>query len=379
MKTILITGVTGMDGAILAHQLIEDNKVVGLHRRSSVNNFQRIADIQNHSNLELVEGDITDSLSVSGVISEYKPDWVFNTAAMSHVHTSFEQPTYTSMVNYMGVQYLLDAIRVYSPETRMLQCSTSEMFGNNYSQGCSIQYNEVGAAVKAELTRTPYIGPHTDLGVRYQDENTAFAPASPYAVSKVAAHHLCQLYRRAYNLHVNCSITFNHEHETRGENFVTRKITRWVAEFDKWRNQEFKTIGYLNIPDDTICYGKPRFGPIFFPKLRLGNLDAKRDWGYAEDYTEAFIKMLQQDKPGDYVIATGETHSVKEFLDVAFAEIGIEKWDDFVVVDPKFYRPEDVHYLLGDASKARRELGWKPRVGFTELVQMMVQHDIQHG
>ena len=332
MKTALITGVTGQDGSFLSDFLLEkDYKVIGLYRRSSINKFDRIAHQLNNPNLELVEGDITDPTSVSGVISKYTPDECYNTAAMSHVHTSFEQPTYTSNVNYNGVQYILEGIRQHSPHTRLLQFSTSEMMGSNYS----VRINENGFPEK------------------YQDENTTFSPISPYAVSKLAAHHLVKNYRVAYNLHCSCAITYNHESERRGENFVTRKITKWIGQF------------YHNINLD--------------PKLHLGNIDSYRDWGYAKDFCPAWWSILQQEEPDDYIISTGETHSVKEFLDLAFQEIGIDDWSPYVVIDQQFFRPSDVTFLKGDSTKAREKLGWTHRTSFSELVSLMVRNDINEA
>ncbi len=371
-KTALITGVTGQAGSYLSELFLEkDYRVVGLHRRSSTNTFERISHLINNEDLELVEWDITDPISVSGIINEYKPDYCVNTAGQTHVATSFEQPAYTSLVNYMGVQYLLDSIVKYSPHTKFLTFSTSEMFGNNYDE---------------------------KDGIKYQDENTKFAPASPYAVSKVAAHYLVDNYRKSYGIHASCIIAFNYESNRRGEEFVTRKITKWIGKFQNWKSN---ILAIYNDNEILFQYGRIKGSPPMstdedicaieikgdkanqqkivgkFPKLRLGNLDSKRDWGYARDVMMACYLMLQQDKPDDYVVATGHTYSIRDFLDVAFDEVGMTDWFTCVTIDPKFYRPSDVEYLLGDASKAKRELGWEPTVSFEELIHRMVQSDIE--
>ena len=326
-KVAIITGATGQDGSYLSELLLEKGYVViALRRRSSSEKgLERIQHLLNNDNFKLVEADITDSGCVNNLIREYMPHEVYNLAAQSHVGTSFKQPLYTTQVNIEGPLNFLEAIRLLSPSTKFYQASTSEMFGKNYEQ----------------------MG-----GTKYQKETTAFVPQSPYAVSKLAAHEMVRIYRDSYGLFACCGILFNHESERRGENFVTRKITKWIGEF--------------------VASGQDED----FPALRLGNLDAHRDWGHAQDYVEAMYIMLQQDEPEDYVIATSETHSVREFLTEAFNEIGITNFEPYVVIDPEFYRPCEVDWLLGHTGKARDQLGWRPKVSFQELVQRMVRSDI---
>ena len=326
-KIAIVTGATGQDGSYLSELLLDKGyTVVGLRRRSSSEKgLERIQHLLNNDNFKLVEADITDSGCVNNLIAEYMPHEVYNLAAQSHVGTSFKQPSYTSQVNLQGPINFLEAIRLLSPSTKFYQASTSEMFGKNY---------EVFADTK------------------YQKETTPFVPQSPYAVAKLAAHEMVRIYRDSYDLFACCGILFNHESERRGENFVTRKITKWIGEF--------------------VASGQDED----FPALRLGNLDAHRDWGHAQDYVEAMYMMLQQDEPEDYVIATSETHSVREFLTEAFNEIGITHFEPYVVIDPEFYRPCEVDWLLGHTGKAREKLGWRPKVSFQELVQRMVRSDI---
>jgi GDPmannose 4,6-dehydratase len=253
----------------------------------------------------------------------------------------------------MGVLHILEAIRQCSPKTRFYQASTSEMFGYSI-EGQTMP----GGSIKF-----------------YQDENTVMLPQSPYGVAKLSAHHLVRIYRSAYGLYACAGILFNHESPRRGENFVTRKITKWLGEFDKWGDQEFYTVGRLVKNPDCISYGKPKSRlPEEFPKLRLGNIKAYRDWGHAKDYVRAMWMMLQAEKADDFVISTGETHSVEDFLKVAFDKYGLD-YEEFIVIDPKFYRPAEVEYLCGHANKARRELGWKPEISFEQLVEEMVLSD----
>ena len=321
-------GATGQDFSYLAEFLLsKDYYVVGVKRRSSIYNLKNLvsAGILYNPNFILVEGDITDPQSVSSLISKYKPDECYNLAAQSHVGTSFEQPSSTFLVNATGVLYILEAIRNYSPTTRFYQASTSELFGNHYSK---------------------------EDGENYQDEDTPFSPNSPYAIAKLAAHEAVRVYRDSYSIYASAGILFNHESERRGENFVTRKITKYIG----------KVINYDKDKD--------------YPKsLQLGNIEAYRDWGHAEDYVKAMWLMLQQDKPDDYVVATGKTHSVKEFLQEAFSYVGLH-WEDYVVYNAVEHRPNEVPYLCGRAYKAKRVLGWEPTVDFTTLVHRMVDHDI---
>jgi len=314
-KKALITGITGQDGSYLAELLLEKGyEVHGLVRRSSSFNTWRIDHVRDR--LVLHYGDLVDQNSLARALEALEPDEVYNLAAQSHVKVSFEMPEYTTDVTALGVLRLLDAVRDLGLKARVYQAGSSEMFGL--------------------VQETP------------QSEKTPFHPRSPYGVSKVYGHWLAVNYRESYEMHVSNGILFNHESPRRGENFVTRKITMGVAAIKQGREKE----------------------------LRLGNLDAKRDWGYAKDYVEAMWRILQQEKPGDYVIATGETHSVREFCEEAFGCVGLD-WKDFVKVDAKYFRPAEVDLLLGDASKARRELGWAPKVGFKELAKLMVEADLE--
>ncbi len=314
-KKALITGITGQDGSYLAELLLEKGyEVHGLVRRSSSFNTWRIDHIRDR--LVLHYGDLVDQNSLARALEVLRPDEVYNLASQSHVKVSFDMPEYTTDVTAIGVLRVLDAVRDLELHPRVYQAGSSEMFGL--------------------VQETP------------QTEKTPFHPRSPYAVSKVYGHWMAVNYRESYGMYVSNGILFNHESPRRGENFVTRKITMGVAAIKQGREKA----------------------------LRLGNLDAKRDWGYAKDYVEAMWRILQQEKPGDYVVATGETHSVREFCEEAFGCVGLD-WKDFVKVDPKYFRPAEVDLLLGDASKARRELGWKPRVTFKELAKLMVDADLE--
>lgn len=329
-KIALITGITGQDGSYLAEYLLsrptEYQLVVGLQRRSSTNNTSRVHHLLQNPSFKLEEFDLTDSVSVSNIIEKYKPDEFYNLAAQSHVATSFKQPVTTFNVNTTGVINILDAVLKLSPNTRLYQASTSEMFGSSYS-----------------------VDPKT--GEKYQDENTSFKPQSPYGAAKLASHNLIRIYREGYGAFCCSGILFNHESPRRGENFVTRKITKWIGEFvESGQSKEF-------------------------PKLRLGNLEACRDWGHAKDYVRAMYLMLQQDEPEDYVVCTEKTHTIREFLDMAFAAIDINNWQDYVVVDSEFYRPAEVDYLKGKSTRAFEALGWKPEISFENLVLDMVTHD----
>ncbi|HEY5089871.1 MAG TPA: GDP-mannose 4,6-dehydratase [Polyangia bacterium] len=321
MKRALITGITGQDGSYLAELLLAKGyEVCGLVRRSSSFNTERLEPIYQDPHvpdyrLRLVYGDLDDASSLNRAIRTIKPDEIYNLGAQSHVRVSFDVPEYTASTVGVGTLRLLEAIREsgLDKSVRFYQASSSEMFG--------------GAAPP-------------------QNESTPFEPRSPYACAKVFAHQLCQNYREAYGMFIACGILFNHESPRRGIPFVTRKITRAAAR---------------------IRHGLDN-------KLYLGNLDAKRDWGFAGDYVEAMWLMLQQDKPDDFVVATGESHSVREALDVAFGALGLD-WKKFVEIDPRYFRPTEVDHLHGDASKAGKALGWKPKVGFRELIEMMVKAD----
>jgi GDPmannose 4,6-dehydratase len=319
MKKALITGITGQDGSYLAEFLLDlGYEVHGIKRRSSSFNTGRVDHIyedahEGDSSFYLHYSDLTDASSLATVLAEVEPDEIYNLGAQSHVKVSFEIPEYTSDVVATGTLRLLEAIRRTGLKTRFYQASSSEMYGS---------------------TAPP------------QSETTVFHPRSPYACAKVFAHNITVNYRESYNLHASCGILFNHESPRRGETFVTRKITRAVARIK------------LGLQD----------------KLYLGNLDARRDWGYAPDYVRAMWLMLQQDEPGDCVIGTGEAHSVREFAEFAFAAAGLD-WREYVEVDPRYFRPAEVDYLLADASKARRVLGWEPTVSFEEIVRIMVESD----
>jgi len=314
-KTALITGITGQDGSYLAELLLEKGyDVYGLIRRLSTPNISRIEDIL--SDIELVEGDLTDQSSINDAIHWIQPDEVYNLAAQSFVGTSWNQPVLTGDVTGLGVVRMLEGVRHSCQDARVYQASSSEMFGKVYESP--------------------------------QSEDTRFYPRSPYGFAKVYGYWACVNYRESYGMHVSNGILFNHESPRRGIEFVTRKITDGAARIK------------LGLADE----------------LRLGNLDAKRDWGHAVDYVEAMWLMLQQEEPDDYVIATGETHSVQEFVELAFDAVGLD-WKKYVVIDLKFVRPAEVELLQGDASKAKRVLGWKPKVTFKELVTTMVDADME--
>jgi GDPmannose 4,6-dehydratase len=323
-KTALVTGVTGQDGSYLSELLLERGyRVIGLHRRNSTNNFQRILHIINHPLFTLEEFDLTDPSGCLQIISHYQPDEFYNLAAQSHVGTSFAQPTTTFQINTLGVINILDAIRHSSPETKFYQASTSEMFGSNYSID--------------------------DANNKYQDENTPFIPQSPYGVAKLASHRLVQIYRNAYNIFGCCGILFNHESPRRGENFVTRKITKYIGQVINHQTNE---------------------------ALKLGNLNAKRDWGHAKDYVNAMHLMLQDDTPRDYVICTGKTWTILDFLQRSFSYAGLD-YTKYVEIDQNLYRPAEVDYLCGRNDLARKALGWEQSFSFDDLVQDMVDSDIK--
>ncbi len=322
-KVACVTGITGQDGSYLSNSLLSRGYyVVGLHRRSSTNNFTRIQDLIGHPFFALQEFDLTDPSSITNAILKHEPDEFYNLAAQSHVGTSFNQPSTTFCINTYGVVNILEAIRNTFTSIRFYQASTSEMFGSNYT-------------LKDDK--------------KYQNENTDFSPQSPYAVAKVAAHQMVKLYRESYGLYACSGILFNHESPKRGENFVTRKITKYIGQ---------------------LINGKVD------GKLKLGNIDSCRDWGHAKDHVEAMRMMLNQEKAQDYVIATGETHSVKDFLQASFDSVGLN-YQDYLEIDPDLYRPAEVDYLLGDASKAKKELGWTPQITFNKLVKEMVTSDIR--
>ena len=314
MKKALITGITGQDGSYLADLLLAKGyEVTGMVRRASTETFDRIAHIRDRVRLE--QGDLLDQFSLVKILEETQPDEIYNLAAMSFVPTSWNQPVLTGEFTALGVTKLLEAMRKVCPKAHFYQASSSEMFG--------------------KVVETP------------QSERTPFYPRSPYGVAKAYGHFITVNYRESYNLFACSGILFNHESPRRGKEFVTRKITDAVARIKLGTQKE----------------------------LRMGNLDAKRDWGFSGDYVRAMWMMLQQDQPSDYVVATGETHSVREFLEIAFSHVGLD-YTDYVVIDPAFIRPAEVDLLLGDSTKARTTLGWVPQVSFRELVTMMVDADL---
>jgi len=321
MKKALITGVNGMDGSHLADLLLEKDYIVyGMERRSSVKNRTNTAHLERNENFHFITADMTDQNSLYRALRDSEPDEVYNLAAQSFVGSSWTIPKQTSDVNGLGVLRLLEAIREYEQDVgekvKFYQASTSEMFG--------------------QMVENP------------SKETTPFYPRSPYGVAKLYAYWMVKNYRESYGMFACNGILFNHESERRGIEFVTRKISDGVAKIK------------LDLADS----------------IALGNLDAKRDWGYAPDYVEGMWLMMQQDEPDDYVLATGKSHSIREFLDIAFDEVGIENWEDMVVIDPQFFRPAEVEVLRGDATKAQEKLGWTPKTSFEQLVRQMVRNDI---
>lgn len=315
MKKALVTGITGQDGSYLAEFLLDKGyDVWGMHRRTSTMNFDRITHITDK--IHLVQGDLLDQNSIQNLIREAQPDEVYNLAAQSFVPTSWNQPLLTGEITALGVTRMLEAIRSVNPRIKFYQASTSEMFG--------------------KAREVP------------QRETTPFYPRSPYGASKVYGHWITVNYRESYGLFACSGILFNHESPRRGLEFVTRKVTNTAARIK---------LGIAN-------------------ELKMGNLDAKRDWGYAGDYVEAMWLMLQQNEPDDYVIATGETHSVRELIELTFGYLDLD-WQKYVRIDTRYVRPAEVDLLVGDASKAHRKLGWKPKVALKELVKMMVESDLQ--
>jgi GDPmannose 4,6-dehydratase len=314
-RRALITGITGQDGSYLAELLLAKGyHVVGMVRRSSTLNFERIGHLQD--DLELVPGDLLDEVSMIQILRAHRPDEVYNLAAQSFVQTSFGQPVLTGETTALGVTRLLDAIRLADHDVRFYQASSSEMFG--------------------KVVEVP------------QRETTPLYPRSPYGVAKVYGHWITVNYRESYGMHASSGILFNHESPRRGLEFVTRKIAHAVARIKLGIDRE----------------------------LRLGNLDAQRDWGFAGDYVDAMWRMLQQDEPSDFVVSTGETHSVREFCELAFGHVDLA-WEDHVVIDERFFRPAEVELLVGDPARAREHLGWTPTTAFPELVTMMVEADLE--
>ncbi len=315
MPTALITGITGQDGSYLAELLIEKGyRVVGMVRRSSLEKFERIDHIRHR--IEIRQADLLDQLSIIRVIEQVAPDEIYNLAAQSFVPTSWDQPVLTAEFTAVGVTRMLEAVHQLNRKIRFYQASSSEMFG--------------------KVQEVP------------QTERTPFYPRSPYGVAKVYGHYITVNYRESYDIYAVSGILFNHESPRRGLEFVTRKVSDAVARIKLGMQKE----------------------------LRIGNLDAKRDWGFAGDYVKAMWLMLQQPEPDDYVIATGETHSVRELVQVAFECVGLD-WEKYTVVDPRFVRPAEVDLLIGDPAKAKAKLGWEPQVSFRQLVEMMVEYDVK--
>lgn len=355
MKKAIVFGVTGQDGFYLSKLLMEKGyEVVGVVRRSSVDNTTRLKTLL--YGMSITEGDVTDPHSVQGVISKYQPDEVYNLAAQSHVATSFKQPSLTWNVTAGGCLNILESIRFVKPDTKFYQASSSEMFGSSFTQ---------------DLT------PDKRGFVKYQNERTPMTPQSPYAVAKLAAHHMVRLYRDSYKLFACSGILMNHESPMRGENFVTRKITKWIGAYKAWSNQWGDT--WWGIFHDDEFINSNQFGSSRFPKLRLGNLEAYRDWGHAEDYCRAMYLMMQHPDPDDYVISTMETHNIKEFLELAFAHAGLDDYRRYITIDPELFRPCEVDYLNGDSTKARKTLNWAPKHNFESLVKEMVDFDTQEA
>ena len=313
-KRALITGITGQDGSYLAELLLDKGyEVIGMVRRSSTVNFERLAHFQDR--ITFVSGDLLDEVSMINILSEHRPQEVYNLAAQSFVQTSFGQPVLTGEITGLGVTRLLNAVRIVDPDIRFYQASSSEMFG--------------------KVQEVPQV------------ETTPLYPRSPYGVAKVYGHWITINYRESYDLHASSGILFNHESPRRGLEFVTRKISHTVAK---------------------IKLGKA-------DELRLGNLDAQRDWGFAGDYVDAMWRMLQQDSPDDYVVSTGETHAVREFCELAFGHVDLD-WEKYVKIDEKFMRPAEVELLIGNPAKAQKVLEWEPKTPFPELVRMMVDADL---
>ena len=316
MKKALILGVTGQDGSYLADFLLKkDYEVFGSYRRTSHRQLERLEAMNIFGKVKLIYADLIDQISLNRIIKTTQPDEIYNLAAQSFVGVSFVEPFLTTEVTGIGALRVFEAIREFSPHSKVYQASSSEMFGNS---------NEV------------------------KTENSRLQPASPYGTAKVFAHKSAQMYRESYDMFISCGILFNHESPYRGLEFVTKKITSWLAKIVTKKAD----------------------------KIYLGNINAKRDWGFAGDYVKSMWMMLQQEKPSDYVVCTGESHSVKDFLEESFNYADLGDWQNYVEIDEKYFRPIDIDNLVGDSSKAQNELGWKPEMKFKELVHLMVDHDI---
>ena len=379
MGKALIFGCTGQDGSHLADLLLHKKyQVVGVTRRTSTDNRSRISHLRNDKNFTIEECDITDPHSVYWTLDKHDDATeIYNLAAQSFVGVSFKQPGLTWDVTGKGCLNILQSIVDLKIQARFYQASSSEMFGSAFTlteeMGDGLLYPRVDYDFISSLGRDKFFN---SKGEKFQDEETKFLPQSPYAVAKCAAHYMTRLYREAYNIHASCGILFNHEGPRRGEQFVTRKITKWIGEFLNWcDNYRINPSDVLDCNKKDVLFISNKGVEIEFPKLRLGNLDASRDWGYAGDFCEAMWMMMQQETPGDYVICTGETHTIKEFLDLAFKTVNLE-WNRYITIDQELYRPAEVNYLRGRSDKAKNVLGWKPRHSFETLVSMMVQSDL---
>jgi GDPmannose 4,6-dehydratase len=424
MQVAVISGVTGQTGSYLAETLLDKGYfVIGFSRRVSVDTSERIRHLLTNANFQFEEGDICDPHYITSLLTKYRVAEFYNLAAQSHVGTSFKQPVVTSDINYGGVLNILNCIKELSPTTKFYQASTSELFGSSYDtesgssgpavkklreilgpniDGGNVSFTYTDGlplpserfAVKLQSMMTQEI--HGPITVKYQDENTKMSPQSPYAVAKLGAHHLVRLYRESYGIYAAAGILFNHESPRRGDKFVTKKITKYIGELFQFCGKDIKKLYVnsgdldkeplktINFPDENVyCSDKPAAGQHvtpgtdkYMPKLRLGNLDASRDWGHAKDSAEGMHTILQQDKPDDFVLCTEETHTIREFLTVAFNHVGVTNWEPFVVIDPEFYRPAEVDYLRGSCKKARETFGWKPSYSFEALVKEMVEAEV---
>jgi len=376
MKVAIITGAAGQDGSYLAELLLKKGyKVIGIKRRSATSSLSNLDTVIDHENFELISGDITDAPFIFSCIQKYKPDEVYNLAAQSFVHSSFDQPIHTFHVDTEGVVNILEAVRHLLPTCKVYQASTSEMFGSSYS-------TKITGPTMEDLM----IDPATSFYSRkFQDENTPFIPQSPYAIAKLASHHMCRLYRESYGLKVSCGILFNHESPRRGKEFVTRKVTDYVAKLHIKSRILHTGYGIHSAYQDGFVDNGVHNGYSYipkeladFPKLQLGNLSSCRDWGHAEDYVMAMWMMLQSETSGDYVVSTGETNSIERLCEVAFNQVGLN-WKDYVTTNDKFKRPAEVDYLLGSSRKIYDELGWKPSINFNGLIEDMVKEDIRRN
>lgn len=355
-QKVLITGVSGQDGSIMSKLLLDSGyTVVGIKRRTSTDNAQRLKDIINHPNFTLQEGDITDLYSMYNAVDKVRPDWVLNFAAQSHVATSFEQPSLTWDVTASGAINVINAVKMVDKNIKIFQASTSEMFGDNYET--------------------------LEDGSRIQTINTRLEPNSPYAAAKLAAHNYAKVMRDSEGMFICPVILFNHTHTTRGDNFVEKKITNWVKRFREWGRRGSTNF---TITDDTIIHDGIKKVPIdfmpgavmlienkdnVFPKLRLGNINSYRDFGWAPDYMKAIKLIMEQDKPDDYLIATGKTYKISYILEYLLGP----SYEQFIYIDPQFFRPKEVPYLCGLPSQNLIDLGWKPETTFEQMLDMMVE------